>query len=115
MKVPKEKLIEHELLKTDLNRKLVNFITDQVKLSKHKRQSLRFSFENKLFAYNIYSKSRAAYRVLRTLMALPSERTLRRFVEGKITKPGINQSILNGLAAVLKDKPLCQRTYALVR
>ena len=106
--------LKEELLKSCVDKKLSRFIVRQLDLSEQSAKSRRFTFEEKLFAYNIACKSKSAYRILQTLLHFPSESTIRRFVAGKMTRPGINETVLNSISTVMKGKPLTQRTFALV-
>ena len=65
-------------------------------------------------AYEIFCKSRPAFRILQSYLQLPSQQTLTRFVSLTLSTPGINKNVLNALKEVLNGKNETEHLFALV-
>ncbi|XP_035231151.1 uncharacterized protein LOC118203018 [Stegodyphus dumicola] len=94
--------------------KKCSFIQRQVILNTQKTKGRRFTQSDKIDAYRIYSKSRAAYRVLKEFLQLPDERTLQRFVSSKLAYAGISADVIFALKQVLQNKEKHEKMFALI-
>ncbi|XP_035209311.1 uncharacterized protein LOC118183814 [Stegodyphus dumicola] len=94
--------------------KKCSFIQRQVILNTQKTKGRRFTQSDKIDAYRIYSKSRAAYRVLKEFLQLPDERTLQRFVSSKLSYTGISADVIFALKQVLQNKEKHEKMFALI-
>ncbi|XP_035205421.1 uncharacterized protein LOC118180426, partial [Stegodyphus dumicola] len=106
--------LEKTLSSQGVSKKLSSFIQRQVTLNTQKTKRRRFTHSDKIDAYRIYSKSRAAYRVLKEFLELPAERTLQRFVSSKLSCTGISADIISALKQVLQNKENHERMFALI-
>lgn len=104
--------LNKRLIRQGVEEKLANFIHRQVKLSEQK--SKRYTIHDKIKAYHIFAKSKAAYRALREILNFPSERTLQRFIASKLCSTGLDEEVIGALKKVLLNKPDKEKYFSLV-
>ena len=97
-----------------VSNKLSCFIQRQVILNTSKKNGRRFTEYDKIYAYRILSKSKAAYRVLKETLELPAEKTLDRFISSKLSYTGISTDVVAALKCVLETKSKHEKMFALV-
>lgn len=79
----------------------LKFIEQQVQMYFKHRKGRRWTSEQKRVALALHFKSPASYNFLRTIFALPSLTSLRRWISGVETNPGYNENVLNIMQARL--------------
>ena len=106
--------LKSQLINEGVDEKVANFIARQVRLSLSRGKNKKFHEEDKLLAYNIMCRSKAAYNILKEVLVLPSENTLRNFMRSKFEKPGLNKSVLSIIAKKIQNKSDMYKNYILI-
>lgn len=97
-----EKFIkEHGLLFDNLNESTKKFVQSQMKTQSVLPRGRRFSLDDKIFALAIYKESAKAYRMMSSVFALPSRKSIMDLLRKIPLEPGINLQIIEHLKLVV--------------
>lgn len=69
------------------------FLLMQLRLCRQNRTARRFNLEEKLLCLTLMKQSRKSYKLLQSMFALPTTRTLNRLAEKMTIEPGMNPKI----------------------
>jgi hypothetical protein len=83
----------------------LQFILSQVKNAGKKSGGKRWHFKDKYFALTILHASPKTYRLLRSILELPSIKSLKMIMRNISVYPGFNQNILDALQKKLAHSP----------
>ena len=75
-----------------------SFIRSQIKVNQlKKREGMRWSLKDKMFALSVFYHSRKAYRILGKLFTLPSKSTLTKLLKSTNIDTGFHESVFEAL------------------
>lgn len=89
-------------------------LASQLRLSVCAKSRRRFSDEEKDIALSIFYHSPKAYRFLKSLLPLPSERTVRQYQSHFPIYPGLNDSVFSELKNKFPNRPISDRVVSLL-
>lgn len=92
-----------DIFNANVNPITMAFINSQVRLQKRKSRGRRFTLEDKVLGLTLLKQSPKCYRVLKTIFALPSRRTLMRMLNKLPFYCGINPHIIHNLSNTIKS------------
>lgn len=85
---------------SEAQRDLINMQIDNAGRSEHGQ---RFTNSQKAFGLALYHKSKKAYTYLRSLITLPSPRTLRRYSKNMTLQTGINKNLMSHIRDTVEN------------
>lgn len=91
------------ILSSNTNKITMEFIKSQVRLQRRKSRGRRFTLEDKVLGLTLLKQSPKCYRVLKTIFALPSRRTLMRLLNKLPFYCGIHPHIIHNLSNTVKN------------
>lgn len=98
-----------------MSKKARDFIIMQLRLATKNKMARRFSLEDKLFALALMKQSPKGYKLLESIFALPTKRTLARISERVVFECGINENTMNYVKNITKNwdeqKKLCSLVF----
>lgn len=98
-----------------LNKRAKVFLQMQLKMVRKKKMARRFTNEEKLLALMFMKQSPKCYKLLETMFALPTKRTLNRLAQKICFEPGINPKVFKYVKDITrtweKKKKLCTITF----
>ncbi|XP_047988467.1 uncharacterized protein LOC125228064 [Leguminivora glycinivorella] len=97
-----------------LNKQAQTFLLMQLKLCRKNKMSRTFTMEEKRMALLLMKQSPKAYKLLETMFALPTKRTLHRLSEKVIIKPGINRQLFSHIRNTVKNWGQQQKLCSIV-
>ena len=84
-------------LKKYLPQDTVNFIERQIILQHSAKTGRRYAISDKMLALSVFYQSQKAYKLLSKLFALPSKRTLQKYMQNTNIMPGFNDGVFDAL------------------
>lgn len=97
-----------------LPEKLRTLLTSQLLLSKSSKNNRRFSDDFKDIALSIFYHSPKTYRFLKTIITLPSVKTLRTYQNKFPVYTGFNETVLANLKECFEKAPLKDRAVSIM-
>lgn len=91
-----------------------SFLLQQLKLFIRKKKGRRYSDHDKNFAMALHYSSASAYRMLGKMFCLPTERSLRSWLQALQVKEGLNETVLKILSLKAESLQLADRVVSVV-
>lgn len=84
-------------LSTDMGLLRTQFFKSQIRNANRKSKGQRFTLQDKLLALTLQKRCGSGYKLLSSIFALPSKRTLSRVLQSIHVRPGLNKAVLDVL------------------
>ena len=101
-------------LKNYLPQDTVNFIERQIILQRSAKTGRRYAISDKMLALSVFYQSQKAYKLLSKLFALPSKRTLQKYMQNTNIMPGFNDGVFDALKLKVDNMDPKDRCVALI-
>ena len=92
----------------------VCFIERQIILQHSAKKGQRYAISDKMLALSVFYQSWKAYRLLSKLFALPSKRTLQKYIQNTNIMPGFNDGVFDALKLKVENMDPKDRCVSLI-
>ena len=101
-------------LKKYLPQDTVHFIERQIILQHSAKTGQRYAISDKMLALSVFYQSWKVYRLLSKLFALPSKRTLQKYMQNTNIMPGFNDGVFDALKLKVENMDPKDRCVSLI-
>ena len=101
-------------MKKYLPQDTVHFIERQIILQHSAKKGRRYATSDKMLDLSVFDQSQKAYRILSKLFALPSKRTLQKYMQNTNIMPGFNDGVFDALKLKVENMDPKDRCVSLI-